>query len=57
MRQEGSQSNTSNPTGTGGSNTAGIIGDATPLSVQNMDDIHHHLHSQNSQTLSFSDMY
>lgn len=57
MRQEGSQSNTSNPSGPNGPNASGIIGDATPLSVQSMDDIHHHLHSQNSQTLSFSDMY
>lgn len=58
MRQEGSQSNASNPSGPNGQNASGMIGgDATPLSVQSMDDIHHHLHSQNSQTLSFSDMY
>lgn len=58
MRQEGSTNNNVSsqvPNGTSSGGT-GII-DATTMSHQSLDDLHHHIHSQNSQTLNFSDMY
>lgn len=58
MRQEGSTNNNVQNPGTNGPPSAGSgIIDTNSLSHQSLDDLHHHLHSQNSQTLSFSDMY
>lgn len=62
MRQEGSQTG-STPTnqGTNGQSSVGvtgIIGDSNHLPHQNtLDDIHHHIHSQNSQSLNFGEIY
>ncbi|XP_044756243.1 LIM/homeobox protein Lhx9-like [Coccinella septempunctata] len=55
MRQEGSQTNNNQSPGAT-SVTSGIITDSN-MSHQSLDDLHHHLHSQNSQTLAFSDIY
>lgn len=56
MRQEGS-ANSSTGQGVVGPSSGTLLGDSGSLSVQSLDDIHHHLHSQNSQTLNFSDIY
>lgn len=58
MRQEGSNNNNNvQSQGPNGPPSAGSgIMDAS-LSHQSLDDLHHHLHSQNSQTLNFSDIY
>nr|CAI5863753.1 unnamed protein product [Callosobruchus analis] len=60
MRQEGTNNNNNNvptqPTSGPPSVGSGIIEGST-LSHQSLDDLHHHLHSQNSQTLTFSDIY
>ncbi|KAK9882262.1 hypothetical protein WA026_020368 [Henosepilachna vigintioctopunctata] len=55
MRQEGSQTNNSQSPGAN-SGTSAILSESS-ISHQSLDDIHHHIHSQNSQTLAFSDMY
>ncbi|KAJ8922151.1 hypothetical protein NQ315_004086 [Exocentrus adspersus] len=56
MRQEGSNNNNNvQSQGPNGPPSAGSgIMDA---SLSHLDDLHHHLHSQNSQTLTFSDIY
>ncbi|XP_023030014.1 apterous [Leptinotarsa decemlineata] len=58
MRQEGSNNNNIPHQGSNDAQSAvsGII-DTNSLSHQSLDDLHHHLHSQNSQTLNFSDIY
>lgn len=57
MRQEGSQGGSgANPNGPPSVGST-IMADGNSLSHQSLDDLHHHLHSQNSQTLSFSDIY
>lgn len=58
MRQESSTNNNVSAQGPNGTPPAGNgIIDATTMSHQSLDDLHHHIHSQNSQTLNFSDMY
>ncbi|XP_019875872.1 LIM/homeobox protein Lhx9 isoform X1 [Aethina tumida] len=58
MRQEGSQNNNNQPQGPNVSPSSGsTIMDTNSMSHQSLDDLHHHLHSQNSQTLNFSDIY
>lgn len=58
MRQEGSTNNNVSSQGPNGppSSGSGII-DATNMPHQTLEELHHHLHSQNSQTLNFSDIY
>lgn len=59
MRQEGNQvnSNNSSQIPNGPSPTTASMLDG-PLSHQSpIDDLHHHIHSQNSQTLNFGDIY
>lgn len=56
MRQEGSQSNSGNPQ-VNSAGSSGMLAETSSLSVQTMEDIHHHLRNQNSQTLAFSDIY
>lgn len=60
MRQEGNQINSSNPNQVpnGPSSTAGgLLGDGSLSHQSPIDDLHHHIHSQNSQTLNFGDIY
>lgn len=61
MRQEGSNNNNNNNNITqcpNGPPSAGSTGmESTNISHQTLDELHHHLHSQNSQTLTFSDIY
>lgn len=58
MRQEGSNNNNIQNQAPNGPPSAGsVIMDANSMSHQSLDDLHHHLHSQNSQTLNFSDIY
>ncbi|XP_066151221.1 LIM/homeobox protein Lhx2-like [Euwallacea fornicatus] len=59
MRQEGSQGNNNNniqSSGPNGSPGGSTIIDSS-ISHQSLDDLHHHLHNQNSQNLTFSDIY
>lgn len=60
MRQEGNQINSGNPNQVpnGPSSTAGgLLGDGSLSHQSPIDDLHHHIHSQNSQTLNFGDIY
>ncbi|RZB40659.1 Homeobox domain containing protein, partial [Asbolus verrucosus] len=58
MRQEGSQTGGQSQGPNGPPSVgSGIMADSNSLSHQSLDDLHHHLHSQNSQTLTFSDIY
>ncbi|ENN70976.1 hypothetical protein D910_02158 [Dendroctonus ponderosae] len=61
MRQEGTQGNNNNnnniqSTGPSSSPTGSAILENS-LSHQSLEDLHHHLHNQNSQSLAFSDIY
>jgi hypothetical protein len=58
MRQEGGQAaGGQGQAGNGPPSVgSGVMGDGG-LSHQSLDDLHHHPHSQNSQTLTFSDIY
>ncbi|XP_050312122.1 LIM/homeobox protein Lhx2-like isoform X2 [Anthonomus grandis grandis] len=58
MRQEGTQGAQSQSGAvTGASPTGSSIMEASMSHQGGLDDLHHHLHSQNSQTLAFSDIY
>lgn len=57
MRQEGGQGQGQTQPNGPPSVGSGIMGENSSLSHQSLDDLHHHLHSQNSQTLTFSDIY
>ncbi|XP_018327256.1 LIM/homeobox protein Lhx9-like [Agrilus planipennis] len=60
MRQEGGHGgSTATPqNGTSTPSVSSVLSDANSLSNQSgMDELHHHLHSQNGQTLTFSDIY
>ncbi|XP_076264667.1 LIM/homeobox protein Lhx9-like [Rhynchophorus ferrugineus] len=58
MRQEGAQSNNNNIQSQGpNSSPTGSTIMENGLSHQSLDDLHHHLHSGNSQTLNFNDIY
>ncbi|XP_044272314.1 LIM/homeobox protein Lhx9-like [Tribolium madens] len=57
MRQEGGQNQGQSQANGPSSVGSGIMGESNSLSHQSLDDLHHHLHSQNSQTLTFSDIY
>lgn len=58
MRQEVSTNNNVSNQGPNGPLSAGSgIIDATNMPHQSLEDLHHHLHSQNSQTLNLSDIY
>lgn len=57
MRQEGSQSINGQNQGVNGPPSVGSGIDTNNLSHQSLEDLHHHLHTQNSQTLNFSDIY
>lgn len=57
MRQEGGTNNNGTNQVPNGPPSAGSgIIDAT-MPHQSLEDLHHHLHSQNSQTLNFSEIY
>ncbi|XP_060520745.1 LIM/homeobox protein Lhx2-like [Cylas formicarius] len=58
MRQEGTTNNNSiQPQGASGSPTGSALLDTNSMSHQSIEDLHHHLHSQNSQNINFNDIY
>ncbi|KAJ3660873.1 hypothetical protein Zmor_005302 [Zophobas morio] len=56
MRQESGQTGGQNGGQGPPSVGSGVLGENS-MSHQGLEDLHHHLHSQNSQTLTFSDIY
>ncbi|XP_057671718.1 LIM/homeobox protein Lhx9-like [Diorhabda carinulata] len=57
MRQEGTNNNNGQTQCPNGPSSSGSGGMDSSMPHQSLDDLHHHIHSQNTQTISFSDIY
>lgn len=59
MRQEGTQGSNNNTIQSAGPNSSptGSSIMENSISHPSLEDLHHHMHNQNSQTLAFSDIY